>query len=297
MSISRQNLSIIIVTFMSEKVIHSCLESIPNDIQIIIVDNSNNKNFKENIEKKYKNVNCILSEENLGMGSGNNLGLKIITTDFAFIMNPDVILEKNTIEEIILASKNLNSFGLIAPISNLKKHPNYHLNKNKGQFFDEVNPFKVKSVDGYAMILNLKRLKKLKDFDNFNFFDENIFMYLENDDLCKRIIDNNEDLYIIPKSKVNHLGASAVDNNYKIQIEISRNWHWIWSKFYFNRKHYGFMFAFFNGVPIFLSALFKYLLYLILNKDKKKQIYLHRLLGFINALFGRKSSYRPKINF
>ena len=62
---------------MSEKVIHSCLESIPNDIQIIIVDNSNNKNFKENIEKKYKNVNCILSEENLGMGSGNNLGLKM----------------------------------------------------------------------------------------------------------------------------------------------------------------------------------------------------------------------------
>jgi len=297
MSISRQNLSIIIVTFMSEKVIHSCLKSIPNDIQIIIVDNSNNKNFKVNIEKNYKNVKCILSKENLGMGRGNNLGLKKIKTDFAFIMNPDVILEKNTIEEIILASKNLNSFGLIAPISNLEKYPNYHLNKKKDQFFDAINPFKVKSVDGYAMILNLKRLKELKSFDNFNYFDENFFMYLENDDLCKRIIDNNENLYIIPKSKVNHLGASAVDDSYKIQVENSRNWHWIWSKFYFNKKHYGFMYAFLNGTPIFLSALFKYLLYSILNKDKKKQIYLHRLLGFINALFGRKSSYRPKINF
>ena len=282
---------------MSEKVIHSCLKSIPNDIQIIIVDNSNNKNFKVNIEKNYKNVKCILSKENLGMGRGNNLGLKKIKTDFAFIMNPDVILEKNTIEEIILASKNLNSFGLIAPISNLEKYPNYHLNKKKDQFFDAINPFKVKSVDGYAMILNLKRLKELKSFDNFNYFDENFFMYLENDDLCKRIIDNNENLYIIPKSKVNHLGASAVDDSYKIQVENSRNWHWIWSKFYFNKKHYGFMYAFLNGTPIFLSALFKYLLYSILNKDKKKQIYLHRLLGFINALFGRKSSYRPKINF
>ena len=77
MTISRQNLSIIIVTFKSEKVIHQCLNSIPTETQVIVVENSNNKNFKEIIEKKYKNVKCILTPENLGMGPGNNLGLKI----------------------------------------------------------------------------------------------------------------------------------------------------------------------------------------------------------------------------
>ena len=56
MLISRQNLSVVIVTFKSDQVIDSCIQSISNQIKIIIVDNSNDKKFKENIEKKYKNV-------------------------------------------------------------------------------------------------------------------------------------------------------------------------------------------------------------------------------------------------
>ena len=46
MSISRQNLSIVIVTFKSEMVVHECIKSIDHDIQIIIVENSNNSKFK-----------------------------------------------------------------------------------------------------------------------------------------------------------------------------------------------------------------------------------------------------------
>ena len=53
MSISRQNLTVVIVSFMSENVIHDCIQSIPEDIKIIVVDNSNNHLFKETIEKKY----------------------------------------------------------------------------------------------------------------------------------------------------------------------------------------------------------------------------------------------------
>ena len=61
MSISRQNLTVIIVSFMSEKVIHDCISSIPKDIQILIVDNSNNKSFKNEIEKKgIKNILCLI---------------------------------------------------------------------------------------------------------------------------------------------------------------------------------------------------------------------------------------------
>ena len=44
------------------------------------------------------------------MGSGNNLGLKNIKTDYAFILNPDVVLYSNTIDEIINAQNNLESF-------------------------------------------------------------------------------------------------------------------------------------------------------------------------------------------
>ena len=294
MSISRQNLTVVIVTFMSENVIHDCLKSIPEDIKIIVVENSNNKLFKDNIEKLYSNVTCLLTSENLGMGSGNNFGLKKVLTDFAFVLNPDVVLETNTIDEIINASLNLPQFSILAPILDNEDFPNYKLN-NKTILQDYKNkPFKVKSVDGFAMLLNLKKINNFNNFNNFEYFDKNIFLYLENDDLCKRIIENSDKIYVVPNSKIKHLGASAVDKKYSYEIELSRNWHWVWSKFYFNKKHNGFLFALMTCLPTFFSSLLKFQFYFFINQ-KKKQIYLHRCLGFINALFGRKSFYRPKI--
>ena len=294
MSISRQNLTAVIVTFKSENVIHDCIRSISESIKIILVDNSMDKEFKENIENKYKNVECILSSGNLGMGSGNNLGLKNVKTDYAFVLNPDVILEQGSIDEIILSSQKIENFSIVSPISSSSEYPNYRL--SKGSIYDNINPFKVKSVDGYAMLLNLKRLKKIQIFNDSNYFDENFFMYLENDDLCKRLIDLGESIYVIPKSKIRHLGAKAVDIKYEDEIELSRNWHWIWSKFYYNKKHYGLFSAILNGLPSFISALIKFFFYSLTMNRKKRKIYLNRILGFICALLGKKSSYRPNLN-
>tara|TARA_Y200000002_G_scaffold14733_1_gene11758 strand:+ start:128 stop:1018 length:891 start_codon:yes stop_codon:yes gene_type:complete len=295
MTISRQNLSIIIVTFKSENVIHKCIKSIPQEVQIIIVDNSNDKIFKENIEKAYQNVKCLLAPKNLGMGAGNNLGLKYIKTDYAFILNPDVVLYSNTIDEIINSQNNLESFIMMAPISDQEKYPNYKINKNQNINLENNKPFLVNSVDGYAMLLNLKRLSKYEEFNNFNYFDENFFMYLENEDLCRRIKNKNENIYVIPKSKINHLGGKAVDIKFNYEIEMSRNWHWIWSKFYFNKKHFGYFNALKDGLPSFLSALIKFLFFFFINK-KKRDTYLYRALGYLNALAGKSSYYRPKIN-
>ena len=295
MTISRQNLSIIIVTFKSEKVIHQCLNSIPKEIQVIIVENSNDQNFKEIIEKNYKNVKCILSPKNIGMGPGNNLGLKNIKTDYAFILNPDVILQSNTIDEIINAQNNIESFALIAPISDEIKYPNYKIDENKNSNVQIDEPFKVNSVDGYAMLLNLKRISQHEEFNNLNYFDEKIFMYLENDDLCRRLKKIKENIYIFPKSKIKHLGGKAVDIKFEYEIEMSRNWHWIWSKFYFNKKHFGYFAALKDGIPTFISALIKFSIFFFVNR-KKRDSYFHRILGFLNALVGKSSNHRPKIN-
>ena len=288
MSISRQNLSVIIVSFKSDKVIHDCIRSIDSEIEIIVVDNSNNKDFKETIEKKYENVRCILSEQNIGMGAGNNLGIKNTNKDFALILNPDVTLEINAFEEIIKASNTIDNFGLMAPISSNLEYPNY-----KADNPDTNNPFKVKSIDGYAMLLNLKKLRQLKDF---NFFDENFFLYLENDDLCKRLEKNNQNIYILPKSKINHLGGEAVDSKYEREIEFSRNWHWMWSKFYFNKKHYGFLIATLKVLNNLISAQFKFFYYLIFFNSYKRKIYQMILSGLYNSLIGKKSFYRPKLD-
>ena len=290
MSITRQNLSVIIVSYKSEHVIENCINSIDSTIEIIVIDNSNNDKLKQKIETKYKNVKCILSKENLGMGAGNNLGIKNVNKDFVLILNPDVVLEKDSMNEIFLASNEITNFAIIAPISNKSKYPNYTLKKD--QSFNPIKPFKVKSVDGYAMLLNLKKLKKI---NNFNFFDENFFLYLENEDLCKRLIDQDENIYIVPKSKINHLGGKAVDPKYKNEIEYLRNWHWMWSKFYFNKKHYGYLIAVLKVFKNLISAKIKFIFYLVtLNKFKRK-IYQMRLLGLISSIMGKNSYYRPQI--
>ena len=296
MSISRQTLSAVIVTFKSDQVIHNCIQSISDQIKIIVVDNSNDKKFKENLEKKYKNVECILSSNNLGMGSGNNLGLKHVKTDYAIILNPDVILKKDTMEEIINGSNQIEPFAILAPISTDPKYPNYKIRQN----IDNIDfnlPFKVETVDGFAMVLNLKRIDKIGSFENYNYFDEKIFMYLENDDFCMRLIKEKENIFVVPKAKIKHLGAKAVDDKYFHEIELSRNWHWMWSKFYFNKKHNGFLIAFFSVFPNFFSAVLKFIFYFLINKKDKKEIYLHRILGFVNSLLGKKSSYRARIDF
>ena len=69
----------------------------------------NNTEFKNYIENKYENVRCILSTKNIGMGAGNNIGIRNTNKDFALIINPDVILEKDTINQIINISKTIDS--------------------------------------------------------------------------------------------------------------------------------------------------------------------------------------------
>ena len=294
MSISRQNLSIVIVTFKSEMVIHECIRSIEEDIKIIVVENTDNSQFKDELESTYVNVTCVLTSKNLGMGSANNIGIKKVKTDFVLILNPDVILETSTINELIAASKKITNFAILAPISTDTNYPNYRLLENKKIWNKDESLFKVKSVDGFAMLFNKKKLDKV--ITN-NYFDENFFMYLENDDLCKRIRKINEDIFIVSNSKIKHLGGKGVNEKYKSEVELSRNWHWIWSKFYFNKKHFGYYIAFLEGLPKFTSSLIKYFFYLLIKDKIKKRIYLNRASGFFNAAKNKPSWYRPDINF
>ncbi len=293
MLISRQNLSVIIVSFNSDHIIHKCINSIDEEIEIIVIDNSNNPIFKKYIEDKHKNVRCILSEENIGMGAGNNIGIRNTNKDFALILNPDVILEKDAITQIINASKIIDNFSVIAPILDKVKYPNYKLDSKKNHKFDLTKPFKVESVDGYSMLLNLKRLKQLVNFD---FFDENFFLYLENDDFCKRLQLMDENIFVVPKSRIYHFGGQAVNPKFKREIELVRNWHWMWSKFYYNKKHYGYLNATIKIFKNLISAFIKFFFYKIIFNNYKSQIYKMRLSGLINSMIGKKSFLRPKLD-
>jgi len=288
MQITKENLTIIIVTIKSEKIIENCLNSIDPNIKKIIVENSSDEKFKNSIEKKFQNVKCYLTGKNLGMGSGNNFGLKKSTTDYVMILNPDTILKQNTLSEIFKISYNLD-FAILSPISSDEKFPNFIKNKNNQQKIIHEDLFEVDRVDGYSMILNKSK------FSN-QFFDENIFMYLENDDLCLRMKKKNEKIYVYKKSIISHIGAKAVDEKYFEEVELSRNWHWNWSKFYFRKKHYGFFNAFFFNFPTFIKSTFKSIYYYLFNNRKKFKLYSCRASGFLNSFLNKESWYRPKFD-
>jgi N-acetylglucosaminyl-diphospho-decaprenol L-rhamnosyltransferase len=145
-------------------------------------------------------------------------------------------------------------------------------------------------VIGFAMFMNMEKFSKI------GFFDENFFLYLEEIDLCKRIKKINEKIYIEPKIKVFHHGGSSVNKIFFEEIELTRNWHWMWSLFYFNKKHHNFLSALILVFPKLTSSLLKIIFYSFYSKSKKKDIYKKRLSGLTNSIFGKSSWYRPTLD-
>ena len=72
-----------------------------SNIKIIVVENSDNVVVKKFLENKFSNVEVIITKQNLGYGKGNNFGISKVKTQYAFILNPDAVLEKNCLNEFL----------------------------------------------------------------------------------------------------------------------------------------------------------------------------------------------------
>ena len=135
------------------------------------------RDLKKQLLKKYPNIKYILSDKNIGYGAAHNKVIRLAKTRYVFVLNPDTILDKNCIKNLISYSNKLNNnFAIISPLTD---PPNY------GYFEDIIekrvidkNIIDVDYVQGFSMLI-----KKTKDI----YFDSNIFLYLEEIDLCKRL--------------------------------------------------------------------------------------------------------------
>ena len=162
-------------------------------------------------------------------------------------------------------------------------------NKNDKNYLKNISPVKVDNVKGFAMFLNLS------EFKDIGFFDEDFFFYFEEIDLCKRLVNRGKKIYLVPDIIINHEGGTSHEKSIKKEMELSRNWHWMWSTFNYHKKYKGFFISFLIILPKLSSASIKVFIYsLIFNKEKKK-IYYQRLSGLINAIMGKSSWYRPKV--
>ena len=267
---------ILTITYKSDYIIEKCLSNIDTRFKTTVVENSNNQNFKRNIEKR-KNTKCILANSNLGFGAAFNLGAKLINSKYIFHLNPDVVVNNNIINEMYKTANKIKNLGIMSvkETSQLTQIKN-DFNKN----YEEVN-----TVKGFVMFINNWNCK------NSGYFDEKFFLYLEEIDLCKRLQSANKIICIKPNIMVQHYGGKSHDPKHSEAMEIQRNWHYMWSLFYFNKKHKGPFFAYRLTIKKFISAFIKSIYYFFINK-KKYQIYKHRFLGLLNSYLGNKSKFR-----
>ena len=276
-----KNITFVIVSFKSSHIIEKCIQSINSNIKIIVVENSDNVVVKQYLENKFSNVEVIITKQNLGYGKGNNFGISKVKTQYAFILNPDAILEKNCLSELSKAQINLkDDFTILAP--NLSNNYGY-FSSQKNNLQNEI--LEVDYIKGFAILINLKKI----NFDKI--FDENFFLFLEEIDLCKRIKNSGGKIFVAMNSKVKHSGKQA--SEYSLNIELCRNWHWMWSLFYYNYKHFGVLVAYKATISKFFSSIFKLLIASVFFNKKNFLIHYYRLNGLFNAFLKKPAWLRP----
>ncbi len=294
-----KNITVIILTYNTpEKIISNCLESIDSDIKIIIVENSKTFLYDKNILSKFKNVEIVCTGKNLGYGAGNNYGIQLSKTDYILILNPDIICDKDfffNLKKITDEKQNFSIIGcqylhddIFMPAGFFDKTKNQEFIKNfKNNKIDELE--KVDWVTGCSMLINLKK------FENKRIFDENFFLYFEEFDLCKSLMDKGNNVYTSQKLKIHHLGfKSSINQDLSNERAVNnlREWHWMWSTFYFYKKNFSYLYALKKTLGKFIKAFFKIIFYSITSKQAKKNKYKHRFLGIYNALINRPSTFR-----
>lgn len=241
--------TIITVTFNSLKVLPNLLSTINKEIPIIIVDNSSTdiKNLRS-LSKRYKA--CLIeNKKNLGFGSSCNIGAANAKTDYILFLNPDTILNQNTIRFLLDAIDKYPDASAMNPKilgSNNKpflKRRSHLLPRSKWMKRGELkNDTQVSILSGSALLVKKANFKKV------NGFDENIFLFHEDDDLCLRLENDCGPLMYINNAEIKHnSGTSSARSN---KIASLKAWHMGNSKIYTIKKYnisFGKIFAIFHS--------------------------------------------------
>jgi len=208
------------------------------------------KEFFENLQNKNNNLKYIYSNENSGFGKANNIGVKNASGDIVVLINPDIEIYQKGFDKFIVENLKDN-IGVLTPkiiysdgstqancggfstfstyifqvlklgylsrkynlVSKITKIINFFPFLNKTVIGKYVRNFQVcnekqKSCDwisGACMIMK-------KDlFESIDGFDENFFMYVEDEEICKRIRDKDHEIVVNSEFTIIHMeGGSQV---------------------------------------------------------------------------------------
>jgi len=278
-----KDLTVVLLSHKSKKLITRFVKEIYNKFEIIIIDNSNDKELEKEIVQNYSNITLKFIENN-GYGAAINYASKLIKTNYFLISNPDIegMNEKNILEFLTSAKKLDDKFSSLGPRyinANTKSHI---------QSDPTVEIAEMKFISGACMFF------KKEIFDSLGGFDEKFFLYFEESDFCLRAHKINKN-YQINRIKVKHYTGTSVQvesNEEKRKLQKLYNWHFIWSKFYYYKKNYGFFYSLIYFFPIIIRTIFKIIFYMIFKNLEKKENYTVRLNGLIRSIRGLSSNKR-----
>ena len=109
-----EKITIIFVSFHSEKKIVEYLERLNNKYKIIIIDNANDQFLSKKL-KNFQDLEIVSNEKNLGFGSAANQALKKVNTKYALHLDIDSKIDTNSIEKMIEESDRIKDFAILAP--------------------------------------------------------------------------------------------------------------------------------------------------------------------------------------
>lgn len=240
---------------------------------IIIVNNSEEK-LDRNLYK-LNNVKIIDAEKNLGNGGGINRCLKNCNTNLALYLDIDVEFDNSGLEQLLNYSKKYSDFSVLVPNGQNKIYKDKIIRK-----WD---------MEGSVMLINKKVINnKVK-------FDENYFLYFEEIDFFFNCLKLGLNVFFIPRIKFKHNNGSSIDEK-KVgnlnDIKLLREWHYMWSQFYFYKKNFSLFKAFQKCLPFFFKDLVMLIVNIFLLNSDKMKFRLIRISGFLSSLLNMRSKKR-----
>ena len=286
------SVTLIVPSYRSKNLILKHIKNFYNKYKIIIIENSYDRKLKNLIQKDFPKVSVYL-KKNIGYGKAVNFAAKKVKTKYFFVMNPDAIIYKKTVNNLINAANKIKKFGAIGPI--------YENHKKKYK----KKVIKVNKLISAAMLINKNTFLKLEGYD------DNFFLYYEDDDFFLKCISNNLKLFSVTNSLIKHKKTKTVKKTLNLHSTTFLNfkernstflvggWHGQWSKFYFFKKNYGYIEALRKCLPKNLVNLIQILIFIFFDPAKARYKYF-KLEGFLCSLFGLpafKRSVYDKENF
>ena len=228
--------TVVIVTFNSAH----CLPELGRQLEacphIIVVDNGSDDGCAQLALAHLPQAQAIALPINLGFGAANNRALAQVQTPFAFLLNPDCEITPEAIQQLLQTAHQWPDAAMVAPQllqANGAPEVNYRwphlLWHSQGPAVTD-GPACVGFICGAAMLL------RISAFDGL-FFDEQFFLYYEDDDLCTRLFNQRQAMIIDPCVTATHRSRGSVRGKSPLRSEYLRGYHHAQSKLIYTRKY------------------------------------------------------------